>query len=109
MELSEREAHCVARLLQGAIYGDSYLTGCGYCKYNRADENGFIYGSCADKIRARLTEETGVELNNEVFTPDFEREWPYLRFLRNSNDRVKRVVLARADDYAASLKAAAAE
>ena len=33
MELNEKEAHCVARLLQGALFGKSYLDGCDYCKW----------------------------------------------------------------------------
>ena len=28
MELNEREAHCVARLLQGAIFGNDATDGC---------------------------------------------------------------------------------
>ncbi|MBR6013349.1 MAG: hypothetical protein IK062_06165 [Selenomonadaceae bacterium] len=33
MILSEQEAHCVARLLQGAVYGEDFLSGCSFCKF----------------------------------------------------------------------------
>ncbi|MBQ9487748.1 MAG: hypothetical protein IJU91_08140 [Selenomonadaceae bacterium] len=35
MELTEQEAHCVARLLQGAIFGNegALFNGCAFCKF----------------------------------------------------------------------------
>ncbi len=61
MELTEQEAHCIARLLQGALFSENILNGCDYCK-NRCYENRWdIFFS----IRKRLSEETDVDLKPE--------------------------------------------
>lgn len=42
MELSEREAHCMARLLQGAWFGKRMLDACNYFKvqcYEDSEQN----------------------------------------------------------------------
>jgi len=91
MELNEREAHCVARLLQGAILGENVLTGCDYCK-NRCYETQWdiLY-----KIRERLTEETGVELGNFYYGTLPHSDFPYKMFLKNASDKVKDYYRAR--------------
>lgn len=84
MELNEREAHCVARLLQGAIFGEDITTGCAYCKV-RCDEK-LLAGS----IRKRLTEETGVDLG--VINGDSlpYTKIPHGRFLKNAHADAKK-------------------
>ena len=73
MELTEKEAHCVARLLQGAIYGGgghcfgNPFDGCFFCKYNcetatgkEVDGSPLMTYPVYDKLLTRLTEETGL-------------------------------------------------
>ena len=59
MELTEKEAHCVARLLQGAIFGESVLNGCVFCKFRCNTESD--PAPHLDKLRQKLWMETGVE------------------------------------------------
>ena len=91
MELNEREAHCVARLLQGAIIGQNPLDGCDYCK-NRCFENQW---SMLHSIRKRLTEETGVEIGNFIYGTLPHSDFPYKMFLKNASDKVKDYYRAR--------------
>ena len=107
MELSEKEAHCVARLLQGAIYGNGIWAGCGYCKFQCRNGKWRLPGF--DDITERLTQETGVDLIRGCNMYNFENAHPHLRFLKNSNAETKRWVREQADEYAAALKAATAE
>ena len=86
MYLNEEEAHCVARLLQGALFGKSTDDGCEYCKF-RCER-------VVDRTRAirkRLTEETGVDLSNgtRVLLP--HSNFPYNKFLKNANETAKKV------------------
>ena len=85
MELNEREAHCVARLLQGALFGNGVDDGCDYCKFRceRVVDR-------TREIRERLTEETGIDLglmiNGRLPRSDFQHG----RFLKNANEVVKK-------------------
>lgn len=63
MKLNEKDLHCMARMLQGALYEDDMLFCCrGYCKYS---------GECLDDLknkrrsqynitRTKITDELGV-------------------------------------------------
>ena len=59
MKLNEAEAHCLARMLQGALYGGQQnpFDGCRFCKYNRWAKDG---DDCKNftGISIRLTEFT---------------------------------------------------
>lgn len=85
MNLSEKEAHCVARLLQGALLGENILDGCDYCK-NRCFENRWDMFST---IRKRLTEETGVELGIFHYGSLPHSDYPYGMFLKNASETTK--------------------
>ena len=92
VELNEKEAHCVARLLQGAWFGDDVLDACQFCKYQcfkEAKDNNYI--RVCDEIRKKFTEATGVDLG--YIHRDLEGiERPYVRFLKNSNDDIKKML-----------------
>ena len=98
MELNEREAHCVARLLQSAWFGSGQFDGCKYCKYECASETkgnlliGFM------NIRKRLTEETGVDLTPVAGAFIFDSEFPYHKFLKNANEKAKNYFRHRFDN-----------
>ena len=83
MELNEREAHCIARLLQGALFADM-LDGCSYCKYTCGEKLPML-----DEIRDRLTEETGVDLGVVDSGNLPHSDFPFGRFLKNSNEQAK--------------------
>ena len=90
MELTEKEAHCIARLLQGAMFGKSIFDGCAFCKFKCKVKND--PAPHLDKIRMLLTEATGVDLGwngNTAFRPD---DFQYHRFLKNSNDEMKQKI-----------------
>ena len=92
MELNEREAHCVARLIQGGVLEGSIFYGCAYCKYHddcwpKESKHGgiFLYD-----IRKRLTKETGVDLSFiSKGRFDIDSSFPHGTFLKNSNEKVK--------------------
>ena len=105
MELSEKEAHCVARMIQGALCYGHVMGACRFCKYHCADEGWRPFYA----VRKRLTEETGVDVNSYVSACTPENEWPHLRLLKNANEDIKKKFREQIDDYAAALKAAAAE
>lgn len=95
MELSDREAHCIARLLQGALNCERYYDACCFCKFE---------GGCKERnwnckepptffreFAERLTGITGVEI-----MPD--KSWlgmplsgalNYMKLLKNANPEVK--------------------
>lgn len=91
LELDEKEAHCVARLLQGAFYGKNVLVGCTFCKYqclaSVISENSV---SMQSKIREKFMAETGVDLTSVISCDVVFSEFPYKKFLKNSNETVKR-------------------
>lgn len=91
MELNEQEAHCVARLLQGALLGENTLDGCDHCK-NRCYENRWdmFYA-----IRKRLSEETGVELGAFQYGTLPHSDFPYGMFLKNASEKAKAYYRAR--------------
>ena len=98
MELNEREAHCVARLLQSAWFGNGQFDGCKYCKYVcvAADNPDSLSGF--NNIRKRLTEETGVDLTLTVGGFIYDSEFPYHKFLKNANEKAKNYFRHRFDN-----------
>ena len=83
MELNEQEAHCIARLLQGAIFADDALIGCQYCKFECG-----VKLPVLQTIRKRLTEETGVDLGSMARGALPDDNFPHSTFLKNSNSRI---------------------
>ena len=85
MELTEKESHCIARLLQGAIFGESVLNGCTFCKFRCSTESD--PAPHLDELRQKLWIETGVDLR---FGSGKDKlpysKFPYKRFLRASNE-----------------------
>lgn len=85
MELDEREAHCVARLLQSAMFGKgNAMAGCAFCKY-QCDEKNTLYR----KIQEKFETETGVDLSETSSLDVLYCDFPYKKFLKNSNETVK--------------------
>ena len=85
MELSEQEAHCIARLLQGTLFGKSPEDGCQYCKFRCFENRWDTYYA----IRKRLTEATGVDLGFMRYGQLPHSEFPYGLFLKNSSEQIK--------------------
>ena len=83
----EKESHCVARLLQGAIFGESLLTGRAFCKFRcstREDP-----APCLDSLREKLWTATGVDLRLASGKDTLPySNFPYKRFLRAANNEV---------------------
>ena len=87
MELSEKEAHCVARMLQSFLFGKYIGDGCQFCKFQCKTEKDVA--PHLDEIRMKLMDTTGVDLGwggGGILRPD---DFPYHRFLRNSNNEIK--------------------
>ncbi|MBR1760269.1 MAG: hypothetical protein IJ741_03715 [Schwartzia sp.] len=95
--LTEKEAHCIARLLQGAFFGErnggNVLAACAFCKFKCFDEK------CADEtrkkapwffreVRQTLESKTGVDLSPRVYGHLYG--WPPIKkFLKNANEETK--------------------
>ena len=86
MELNERESHCVARLLQGAMFGNSIDDGCQFCKF-RCER----VVDMTREIRKRLTDETGVDLSLMTHGTEPLSKFPLGKFLINANADIKKV------------------
>lgn len=86
-KFTEKELHCIARLLQGAIYGEhNVFDGCAFCKFNCATKED--PNPNYDKLLEKLTELTGVDLfpsRDRIIHSSF----PYKKFLKNANDKTK--------------------
>ena len=82
MELNEHEAHCVARLIQGAMFGRDVADGCQFCKFNCGAHCG---SQRAADLRKRLTEVTGVDLADRLS----ESAFPHDRFIKAANEEIK--------------------
>ena len=84
MELTEKEAHCVARLLQGAMFGNhNSMAGCAFCKYQCGADDMYR------KIQKKFEEETGVNLDANMPIDVIYSTFPYKKFLKNSNENIK--------------------
>lgn len=110
--LTEKEAHCIARLLQGAVFGKngSVFDGCAFCKFqcNMDGEKGDIaphYDEIIRKlwkaIRLKDTEKGNAKLREQGFTdeqiaklrePDFCGRVGYPSYeLQNNNANIHRI------------------
>ena len=94
MLLSENKAHCIARLLQAALFGgdDKHFgcpfDGCQYCKvqcYKQGDNRFPLFES----LRSRLMEETGVDVGIAHYDTIPNSNFPYKKFLKNANEEIK--------------------
>lgn len=88
MELNDKELHCMARLLQGAIFGGrgNLFDGCAFCKYNCA-----VKGDPAphfEVIMGKMAVATGVDLS-PIKRTIMHSKFPYKKFLKNSNEEIK--------------------
>ncbi len=96
VKFTEQEAHCVARMLQGAVYGEDFLSGCSFCKFqcslvNRNKYSEKIYPTKPRwrQILDKLTEITGVDCGVMDEGNLYGSKFPYKRFLKNSNAEAK--------------------
>lgn len=105
MTLDEREAHCIARLLQGAWFANedggfaSSVATCQYCKYQCYKESEEHNLKMLSKIRKRLTEETGVDLGYETGAFLINSDFPYHKFLKNANEEIRNYFSNRFQKY----------
>ena len=103
MELSEREAHCVARLLQGALFGKDIFDGCAYCKFQCYKDSEEHHLTMFRAIKERLTEEVGVDLGLEASAFLINSDFPYHKFLKNANPEIKEYFRTRFANYLAKI------
>ena len=88
MELSEKEAHCVARLLQSFLFGKYIGDGCQFCKFQcKVEKDAAPH---LDEIRMKLMDATGVDLGLDGSTAFWRDSFQYKRFLKNSNEEIKK-------------------
>ena len=95
MELSEKEAHCVARMLQGMVFGKDIFSGCAFCKF-QCDKEEMKKGAPYiapqyKKIMQKFYEATEVDTRivGNPYDKLIKSDFPYKRFLRNSNEEIK--------------------
>lgn len=96
VKFTEQETHCIARLLQGAVYGEDFLSGCSFCKFqcslvNRDKHSEKIYSIKPRwrQILDKLTQATGVDCGIMDEGNLYGSNFPYKRFLKNSNAEAK--------------------
>lgn len=91
MEISERNAHCMARLFQGVLYGGhkNIFDGCMYCKYRCWNPHKEKFAPNFDILMQELMKTTGVDLRVGQHGQLRGDGFPYKRFLKNSNERVR--------------------
>ena len=105
MELTEREAHCVARLLQGYIFGGRELNdrggetlyGCTFCKFQRPCHADMKAKSTMWAVMEKLQQATGVDLRNGFGKQLPFSKFPYQKFLVNANDEIRAELKEYAD------------
>lgn len=92
VKFTEQEAHCVARMLQGAVYGEDFLSGCSFCKFkcslagrDKYSEKIYSTNPRWRQILDRLTKLTGVDCGIIDEGNLYGSKFPYKRFLKNSN------------------------
>lgn len=88
--MDERDWHCIARLLQGALYGGdkNAFDGCFFCKFKCFGDGDMELAPNMTNALKLLEEKTGVDLsvaNDRLLQSNF----PYKKFLKNSNDEAK--------------------
>lgn len=94
MELTKQEAHCIARLLQSAIFSPEHglFDACSYCKYKcfqEIDNGQGVKMPQFDLLLRKLMNETGVDLIPGAYGAFYPGGFPYKKFLKNSNDEIK--------------------
>ncbi len=92
VKFTEQESHCIARMLQGAVYGENFLSGCSFCKFqcslvSRSKYSEKIYSQQPRwrQILDKLTKKTGVDCGVMDEGNLYGSQFPYKRFLKNSN------------------------
>ncbi len=85
---TEKELHCIARLLQSACFGGNgnVFDGCDFCKYQCHNEQQLV--PQYNVIMKKLEQITGVDLSpmsNKMVRSNF----PYKKFLHNANEKIK--------------------
>ena len=95
IKFDEKEAHCLARLLQGAVYAENFLAGCSFCQFpcklvrhNHRDEL-LQQDQRWRQILNKLTEKTGVDCGVMEKENLYGSDFPYKRFLKNANKEAK--------------------
>ena len=68
-QLSEKDLHCIARMLQSALFADNIFYGCNFCNYKNECFTGNIFDMNDTNVRKKLQEITGVDLG-----PQFNRK-----------------------------------
>ena len=94
MELSEKELHCVARLIQGGVFGKRAFDGCWFCKYRddcqKADDHQFYDPPFYKELAKKITLNTGVDIEKDndssVLPPSLI---PFRKFLKNADVSIK--------------------
>lgn len=89
MELTEQEAHCIARHFQALLYGRGLSDACNFCKFQCFIGKDKNFEFLFEQIKERLTSELGVDLR--VFPWETLPElgnFPYKKFLANANEAV---------------------
>ena len=94
MELTEKEAHCVARLIQGGMFGKRALDGCWFCKYRndcqKVDEHQFYDPPFYKELAKKITLNTGVDIVKDNDYPALPPSlFPYRKFLKNADSSIK--------------------
>lgn len=93
MYLSDKDAHCIARMLQSTLYGGSgsVFNGCAFCKYCCYDRHLKFSHEVTnyEHILKLLTEGTGVDLMPGVYGAIQLEGFPYKKFLKDSNEPIK--------------------
>lgn len=97
VKFTEQETHCIARLLQGAVYGEHFLSGCSFCKFqcslagrDNYSEKVYTQQPRWRKILNKLTKLTGVDCGIMDEGNLYGSKFPYKRFLKNSNAEAKK-------------------
>ncbi len=77
MELTDKDLHCVSRLLQSSIFAESIFYGCNYCKYkndcfDEAEPKEEMY---IDMLRQKLQDITGIDLDPCYNCNDLEQKF----------------------------------
>lgn len=84
IKLTDKDLHCIARLIQSAMFSKGAFSACMFCKYEEECDT----AEHSDVIRKKLMDETGVDLG--VWDISLHSgAFPYRRFLKNSNEKTK--------------------
>ena len=94
MELTEKEAHCVARLIQDGMFGKRALDGCWFCKYRndcqKVDEHQLYDPPFYKELAKKITLNTGVDIVKDNDCPSLPPSlFPYRKFLKNADSSIK--------------------